>query len=172
MSIADLRTSYDKHTLLESAVAGDPAAQFSAWFEQALKSGDHEPNAMTLATADAQGRPSARIVLLKGVDADGFVFFTNYQSRKGGELAANPYASLLFFWPCLERQVRAEGRVEPHHQQQRLSRQRLPRDVGRVLADGRRCRRLGCELDDQRAGAVRRSGEPALRRPFPDLGAG
>ncbi len=112
MSIADLRTSYDKHTLLESAVAGDPAAQFSAWFEQALKSGDHEPNAMTLATADAQGRPSARIVLLKGVDADGFVFFTNYQSRKGGELAANPYASLLFFWPCLERQVRAEGIVE------------------------------------------------------------
>lgn len=112
MSIADLRTSYDKHTLLESAVAGDPLTQFAAWFDEALKSGDHEPNAMTLATADAQGRPSARTVLLKGVDAEGLVFFTNYQSRKGGELAANPHASLLFFWPCLERQVRAEGIVE------------------------------------------------------------
>lgn len=112
MSIADLRTSYDKHTLLESAVAGDPLTQFSAWFEDALKSGDHEPNAMTLATADAQGRPSARIVLLKGVDADGLVFFTNYQSRKGCELHANPHGSLLFFWPCLERQVRVEGTIE------------------------------------------------------------
>lgn len=112
MSIADLRTSYDKHTLLESAVASDPLTQFSAWFDDALKGGDNEPNAMTLATADAQGRPSARIVLLKGVDANGLVFFTNYQSRKGQELAANPHASLLFFWPKLERQVRIEGRIE------------------------------------------------------------
>lgn len=112
MSLADLRTSYDKNSLLESAAADEPLTQFSAWFDEALKSGDHEPNAMTLATADAQGRPSARIVLLKGIDADGLVFFTNYQSRKGQELSANPYASLLFFWPCLERQVRAEGVIE------------------------------------------------------------
>ena len=112
MSIADLRNSYEKNTLLESSVAGDPISQFSAWFEQALNGGDNEPNAMTLATADAQGRPSARIVLLKGIDDDGLVFFTNYQSRKGSELTANPHASLLFFWPCLERQVRFEGKVE------------------------------------------------------------
>ncbi|MCB5364529.1 pyridoxamine 5'-phosphate oxidase [Pusillimonas sp. CC-YST705] len=112
MSIADLRTSYDKHTLLESDVASDPLTQFSAWLAEALAGEDHEPNAMTLATADDQGRPSARIVLLKGVDPQGLVFFTNYQSRKGGELTDNPHASLLFFWPTLERQVRIEGRVE------------------------------------------------------------
>lgn len=113
MSIADLRTTYDKQSLLESAVATDPLAQFTAWFDQALQGGDPEPNAMTLATADAQGRPSARIVLLKGVDHNGLVFFSNYTSRKGRELDANPHASLLFFWPMLQRQVRAEGRVVP-----------------------------------------------------------
>jgi pyridoxamine 5'-phosphate oxidase len=111
MSIADLRTSYDKNTLLESAAAADPVTQFSAWFDEALKGGDFEPNAMTLATADAQGRPSARTVLLKGVEAEGLVFFTNYQSRKGEELAANAHACLLFFWPSLQRQVRFEGTV-------------------------------------------------------------
>jgi len=111
MSIADIRQTYQKFELLESAVAPDPYHQFDAWFQQALHSEVREPTAMTLATADAAGRPSARIVLLKGFDAQGFVFYTNYQSRKGAELATNPHASLLFFWPELERQVRIEGRV-------------------------------------------------------------
>ncbi|OWT61805.1 pyridoxamine 5'-phosphate oxidase [Candidimonas nitroreducens] len=111
MSVADIRQSYEKNVLLESALASTPLEQFSLWFEEALKAGAVEPTAMTLATCDAQGRPSARIVLLKGYDERGFVFYTNYESRKGTELAANPYASLLFFWPLLERQVRIEGRV-------------------------------------------------------------
>jgi len=111
-SLADLRQTYQKHVLRESDVAADPVAQFSAWFDQALSAQVPEPNAMTLATADADGRPSARIVLLKGYDADGFVFYTNYESRKGRELAARPWAALLFFWQPLERQVRIEGTVE------------------------------------------------------------
>lgn len=113
MSIADIRQTYQKFELLESADAADPHTQFEHWFEQALHSEVREPTAMTLATADAAGRPSARIVLLKGFDAQGFVFYTNYQSRKGEELHANPHASLLFFWPELERQVRIEGAVTP-----------------------------------------------------------
>src|SRR5690606_34416439 len=112
MSIADLRQVYEKSVLLESSLAASPLEQFSSWFDEAIKAGVVEPNAMTLATADAQGRPSARIVLLKGLDERGLVFFTNYQSRKGGDLAVQPFASLLFFWPALERQVRVEGRVE------------------------------------------------------------
>jgi len=112
MSIADLRQTYQKFVLLEDSAAADPVAQFSAWFEQAQAAQVPEPTAMTLATADADGRPSARIVLLKGYDADGFVFYTNYLSRKGRELADRPWASLLFFWQPLERQVRIEGPVE------------------------------------------------------------
>ncbi|MEI2417431.1 pyridoxamine 5'-phosphate oxidase [Orrella sp. JC864] len=112
MSIADLRQNYAKHQLLEHLAAATPLEQFSRWFDEALAAQVPEPNAMTLATADAQGRPSARIVLLKGFDARGFVFYTNYDSRKGRELAGQPWASLLFFWQPLERQVRIEGPVE------------------------------------------------------------
>lgn len=112
MSIADLRQTYDKNVLLEDQAASSPFDQFGLWFDQALAEKVAEPNAMTLATADANGRPSARIVLLKGYDAEGFVFYTNYESRKGEDLAAQPWASLLFFWQPLERQVRIEGRVE------------------------------------------------------------
>ena len=112
MSIADIRQSYDKFTLVEKDAQPSPYAQFSLWFEQALSDKLPEPTAMTLATADAQGRPSARIVLLKGIDAQGLTFFTNYESRKGLELAAQPWASLLFFWQAHEREVRIEGQVE------------------------------------------------------------
>lgn len=111
MSIADIRQTYQKYELLESAAAANPYDQFDTWFQQALHSQVAEPTAMTLATADLQGQPSARIVLLKGVDADGFVFYTNYQSHKGQDITANPQVSLLFFWPELERQVRIEGAV-------------------------------------------------------------
>jgi pyridoxamine 5'-phosphate oxidase len=110
-SIAQLRKDYQRDALDEAHCAADPIAQFQRWFDEALRSELPEPNAMTLATADAAGHPSARVVLLKGVDARGFVFFTNYESRKGRELAANPRAALLFFWPELERQVRIEGDV-------------------------------------------------------------
>jgi pyridoxamine 5'-phosphate oxidase len=89
----------------------NPFRQFEAWFAQALDAQLPEPNTMTLATVDSRGRPSARIVLIKGVDERGFVFFTNYDSRKGREIADNPHASLLFYWIELERQVRIEGNV-------------------------------------------------------------
>lgn len=111
MSIADIRQTYQKFELLEDSIATDPITQFGLWFEQALTSEVVEPTAMTLASATREGKPSARIVLLKGYDEHGFVFYTNYSSRKGHELTENPQASLLFFWPQLERQVRIEGLV-------------------------------------------------------------
>ncbi len=111
MPIADLRENYEKGALLESDAAASPFEQFQDWFDQALTAAVPEPNAMTLATVDDQGQPSARIVLLKGFDTEGFVFFTNYLSRKGRELEQQPRAALLFFWPLLERQVRIEGTV-------------------------------------------------------------
>ncbi len=112
MSIADLRRDYTLRGLSENEVDPDPLAQFRAWFDQAVAAKVLEPNAMTLATVGADGQPSARVVLLKGFDARGFAFYTNYESRKGHELLAHPRAALLFFWPDLERQVRVEGRVE------------------------------------------------------------
>ncbi|MFC3339753.1 pyridoxamine 5'-phosphate oxidase [Paracandidimonas soli] len=118
MSVADIRHDYSKNELLESSLADDPFRQFDAWFEEALAAKVSEVNAMTLASADAKGRPSARIVLLKGYDERGFVFFTNYDSRKGHDLQENPQASLLFFWPALERQVRIEGSVSRTSEQE------------------------------------------------------
>lgn len=111
-SLSELRRDYALASLARSSIDTDPYRQFDRWFQEALKAEVLEPNAMTLATADAQGRPSARIVLLKSVDPAGFVFFTNYQSSKGQQLATNPQAALVFFWKELERQVRIEGRVE------------------------------------------------------------
>ncbi|MBU9605894.1 pyridoxamine 5'-phosphate oxidase [Burkholderia multivorans] len=111
-TLADLRINYSRASLDEADAAPDPFAQFDRWFNEALAAKLPEPNTMTLATVGADGRPSARIVLVKGVDERGFVFFTNYESRKGRDLAAHPYAALLFYWIELERQVRIEGRVE------------------------------------------------------------
>ncbi|ALM87076.1 pyridoxamine 5'-phosphate oxidase [Bordetella sp. N] len=112
MSLADLRQTYDKNELLESLAAPSPFDQFATWFDEALAAEVPEPNAMTLATANTACQPSARIVLVKGADERGFVFYTNYESRKGHELAENQRASLLFFWQPLERQIRIEGHVE------------------------------------------------------------
>jgi len=111
MSLADLRQVYQKSALLEADAAASPIDQFARWFGEAQAGEVAEPNAMTLATVSAEGHPSARTVLLKGFDEDGFVFYTNYLSRKGRELDAQPWASLLFFWQPLERQVRIEGPV-------------------------------------------------------------
>ncbi len=110
--IDQLRKDYQLFTLREEDANPDPIRQFHDWFEQASLAEIPEVNAMALATATPDGRPSVRTVLLRGIDERGFTFFTNYESRKGHELAANPYASLLFFWQGLERQVRIEGRVE------------------------------------------------------------
>ncbi|MPW16217.1 pyridoxamine 5'-phosphate oxidase [Paraburkholderia sp. CNPSo 3157] len=110
-TLADLRKNYSRGSLDIPDVDPNPFRQFDKWFKQAVDAQLPEPNTMTLATVDARGRPSARIVLIKGVDERGFVFFTNYESRKGHELAENPHASLLFYWIELERQVRIEGTV-------------------------------------------------------------
>lgn len=112
MMFSNTLKQYGRAMLLESEVAASPFDQFRVWFDEATRSDEAEPTAMTLATVDQDGQPSARIVLLKGMDDNGFVFFTNYLSRKGKDLAAHPKAALLFFWPRLERQVRIEGRVE------------------------------------------------------------
>lgn len=111
MSIADLRREYARARLDERDVDPDPLAQFRKWFDDAQRAELPEPTAMTLATATPDGIPSARIVLLKGADARGFTFFTDYRSRKGQELAANPHAALVFHWGELERQVRITGAV-------------------------------------------------------------
>ena len=109
MSLADLRKDYSLSGLLEKDLARDPFRQFDKWFQEATAAKLVEPNAMTLATATKDGRPSARTVLLKGVDGRGFVFYTNYESRKGREIAENPRASLVLPWIALERQVIIEG---------------------------------------------------------------
>lgn len=111
-SIADIRKEYMLHSLSEKDVAPNPIDQFTRWWDDALNSKIEEVNAMTLATVTSEGFPSARIVLLKGYTEEGFVFFTNYESHKGKELAQNPRACLVFFWKALERQVRIEGNVE------------------------------------------------------------
>jgi pyridoxamine 5'-phosphate oxidase len=111
MSIADLRRDYRAHALAEADVPADPIVFFRQWFDDAVRADLHDANAMTLATASADGTPDGRIVLLKDVGPDGFTFFTNYDSAKGQELAANPRATLVFFWAELERQVRIGGAV-------------------------------------------------------------
>ncbi len=112
MNIADLRKSYERDELDESASAADPLVQFQTWLQQAIDAQLPEPNAMTLATVGADGRPSTRVVLIKGCDARGIVWYTNYDSRKGRELAVHPHAALQFHWVELERVVRVEGVVE------------------------------------------------------------
>jgi pyridoxamine 5'-phosphate oxidase len=111
-SLPDLRKSYERDELDDAQAASLPLQQFEAWMQQALAAGVPEPNAMTLATVGADGRPSTRVVLIKGCDARGLVWYTNYESRKGRELALHPFAALQFHWVEMERVVRIEGRVE------------------------------------------------------------
>ena len=112
MEIANMRNEYAREELSEADMDADPIRQFAAWFQEALAAKLPDANAMTLATATPDGQPSARMVLLKAFDNSGFTFHTNYNSRKGRELTANPRAALLFFWPQFHRQVRIEGTVE------------------------------------------------------------
>lgn len=112
LNLEDLREDYTRDQLILEDTDPNPLLQFERWFKAAQQSPVNEPNAMTLATVGGNGRPKARIVLLKQVDDQGFVFFTNYDSQKGQDLQANPFASLVFFWDVIQRQVRIEGRVE------------------------------------------------------------
>lgn len=109
---SDVRKEYVRGRLLEADAPADPLALFDEWLRGAIEAGVREPNAMTLATVGSAGRPSARVVLLKGVDARGFQFFTNYASRKGADLEVNPRAALCFWWGDLERQIRIEGETQ------------------------------------------------------------
>lgn len=109
--LADIRKNYSRQALSEESVSQDPIDQFNAWLEEAIQAEVEEPTAMVLSTVNSDGKPSARVVLLKDVSAHGLSFFTNYDSRKGQELKDNPFASVTFFWPALERQVRIEGKV-------------------------------------------------------------
>ena len=113
-TLADMRRDYTRDGLSEAQAPLEPFALFQQWFADAVKTEQLpvEPNVMTLATVDAEGRPHSRVLLLKGLDARGFTFFSNYDSAKGQQLAARPFAAMTFFWPTLERQVRIEGRVE------------------------------------------------------------
>jgi pyridoxamine 5'-phosphate oxidase len=117
-SVADLRREYARARLDEANVSRDPITEFARWFEEAVKAEVQEPNAMTLASVSPDGAPSARIVLLKGFDERGFVFYSGYESRKGRELAQNPRGALCFYWDPLGRQVRIEGGVEPVTQEE------------------------------------------------------
>lgn len=118
LSLAELRQNYIRGVLDEASVDSNPIAQFKTWFWEAQQAGLPEPNAMTLATSTSDGYCTARIVLLKELDENGFVFYTNYESRKGRDLTDNPHAALVFYWAELERQVRIEGRVDRVPRQQ------------------------------------------------------
>jgi pyridoxamine 5'-phosphate oxidase len=139
LNVHDLRKEYTRTGLTESEADADPVEQFRKWFEEALAADLHEPNAMTLATATPGGRPSDRIVLLKGFDERGFVFYTNYEGRKARELEDNPYCALVFYWGELERQVRVEGHAS-----------RIPNEESDAYFDSRpRGSRLGAWVSEQ-----------------------
>ncbi|HEX5850078.1 MAG TPA: pyridoxamine 5'-phosphate oxidase [Rubrobacter sp.] len=139
MDAANLRREYTRSGLDEATMQPDPMVQFEAWFENVVEANLHEPNAMILATASDDGRPSARTVLLKGYDGRGFVFYTNYEGRKARDLEANPSCALLFYWGELERQVRVEGRAS-----------RLPsRESDAYFASRPRGSRLGAWASEQ-----------------------
>lgn len=116
--LKNMRLSYEQDQLLESSINESPFRQFKIWFEKVVEAEIVEPNAMTLATADKNGLPSARVVLLKEFDETGFTFFTNYLSRKGKDLSENPNAAILFWWKEFERQVRIEGKIEKLNKQE------------------------------------------------------
>jgi pyridoxamine 5'-phosphate oxidase len=158
MTIADLRRDYRQSALDARDVDPDPLVQFRRWFDDARRGEVIEPNAMTLATASADGRPSARVVLLKELDARGFVFYTNYNSRKGDELAGNAHAALCFWWAELERQVRIVGAVE-----------RVDRETATAYWNSRPLRsRLGAMASAQSSEIPSRE---ALEQSFADLEA-
>lgn len=156
VDVAAMRKDYTLAGLAEADLAPEPVAQFARWFAEAQEAGVPEPTAMTVATAGADGQPSARVLLLKGFDERGFAFYTNYESDKGRDLAENPQAALTFFWPQLERQIRIEGAVE-----------RTSREESKTYFDSRPLgSRLGATLSRQSAVVT---GREALESAFAAL---
>jgi pyridoxamine 5'-phosphate oxidase len=166
MSIADIRTDYTQAALSETDTDVDPIMQFSKWFAEALRAEIREPNAMGVSTAGTDGRPSSRILLVKDFDQRGFTWFTNYESRKGVELAQNPYASLLFHWLELEREVRIEGRVErvPAEESDRYFQSRpIKSRLSAIISSQSRPVSGRTELEDRYAKAEAQYGDHPLR---------
>ena len=138
MDLSELRLSYTKSGLLEAEIHPDPFLQFELWMNQAIEMRFLEPNAMTLASTDASGQPNARTVLLKGFDHRGFVFYTNYESRKGREITENPRVALLFYWDVLERQIRIQGRashVSPQESDEYFASRPTGHQIGAWVSD-------------------------------------
>lgn len=167
-SLADMRREYTRDGLSEANAPSDPFSLFRQWFDDAVKTErlPVEPNAMTLATVDADGYPHCRILLLKGLDERGFTFFTNYESAKGRQLAANPRAAMTFFWPALERQVRIEGSVEkvtPEESDAYYQVRPLGSRLGAWASPQSRV------IADRRAGTAARGNRAAFRRPAAEL---
>ena len=136
--LADIRQEYSREGLSKEKVSTDPFSQFETWINEALSAEVNEPTAMTLSTVDAECRPSSRVVLLKGFDANGFVFYTNYNSRKGRQLVDNPFAAINFFWPELERQINISGRtskVSPEESDEYFDSRPLTSRVGAWASD-------------------------------------
>ncbi len=168
MSIADIRTDYSQAQLSETDTDADPIVQFSTWFAQALRAEIKEPNAMGVSTVGPDGRPSSRILLVKDFDQRGFTWFTNYDSRKGVELENNPYASLLFHWVELEREVRIEGRVarvSAEESEQYFQSRPLKSRIGAIASAQSRPIAARAELEAQYASAEARYGD---RPPRPE----
>jgi len=168
VSLADRRKEYGRATLDRADLDASPFAQFERWFDQAAAAGVAEPTVMSLATASAAGRPSVRIVLLKGVDERGFVFYTNYRSQKAEELGGNPQASLLFFWQPVERQVRITGRVEkvtPEESDQYFATRPRESQVGAWASDQSAVLARREDLDDAVEAHRRRFGDGPIDRP-------
>lgn len=169
LNLADLRRDYVSQPLTEASVSADPLEQFQNWFNEALAAEQPDVEAMTLSTAAASGgRVSARIVLLKGLDPRGFVFFTNYESRKGQELFANPFAALTFYWHTLNRQVRIEGQVEKVSAEESASYfQTRPRgsQLGAWASPQSQVLPQRTELEDQVAAVAARYGDAVIPCP-------
>lgn len=164
--LAGLRTDYSQFSLMEADLLADPVAQFGKWFDEAVKAQVREPNTMTLATVGADGKPGARIVLIKQFDQRGFSFFTNYDSEKGRQLRDNPHAALLFFWSELERQVRIEGRVEQTTEQENddyFNIRPLQSRLAAIASSQSEPIASRAALDAQFAAAAAASGEQPLR---------
>jgi pyridoxamine 5'-phosphate oxidase len=167
MSIQHMRRDYEGMPLDEGTADADPFRQFEAWFETATER-ELDPTAMALSTVDAVGRPSVRMVLLKGLDDRGFVFFTNYESRKGRELEQNPRASVLFYWATLNRQVRLEGvveRVEPDESDAYFSSRPLESRLAALVSPQSQIIESRATLDARFAEALERFPDANMRRP-------
>ncbi len=168
MNIEALRREYKKDELKDDNIDLNPVDQFEKWFEQALHADIVDVNAMTLATATSDGRPSARIVLLKGFDERGFTFFTNFESRKGRELEANPRAALLFYWKELERQVRIEGEVKrssPYESDEYFDSRALESRISAVISPQSRVVGSRRYLEDQWVEFLRKMETEGIQRP-------